>query len=322
MTDEAALDRPARESSQKLNTARLRDLSQRRLFPWLTDAVMDWVVIGAGLALFGRWPCALTLLLAVLITGNRQHALTVLGHDGTHYTLSGNARFNDILTNLLCFLPLGLTVSGYRALHYAHHKHTGTENDPELGHKRMRSPQWDLPADRWKNLYYALADLAGGSLPDYLIIVRFSKPALKREYLYLGGFHLLALAGLVAAGLWWAAFVWYFSLVTSFMMYFRLRLWLEHQGTADTLRVDLSRWQGALLSPHNAFYHWEHHRYPTIPYHKLPETRALLGGESACRLGALIDGFETARAVPSGTPLKSLQEERGGEARTAPASVS
>src|ERR1035438_9783025 len=194
MTDEAALDRPARENSQKLNTARLRDLSRRRLFPWLTDAVMDWVVIAAGMALFGRWPCALTLLLAVLITGNRQHALTVLGHDGTHYTLSGNARFNDILTNLLCFLPLGLTVSGYRALHYAHHKHTGTEDDPELGHKRMRSPQWDLPATPGTVLRYALMDLVGFSLADYIIIVRFSKPQKGSDYRPLALLHIGALS--------------------------------------------------------------------------------------------------------------------------------
>jgi len=75
----------------------------------------------------------------------------VLGHDGTHYTLSGNARLNDILTNLVCFLPLGLTVSGYRALHYAHHQHTGTEHDPELRNKRMRSPQWTTgpPPPAW-----------------------------------------------------------------------------------------------------------------------------------------------------------------------------
>src|ERR1019366_2615548 len=261
MTD-IAFDSNIREpGTGRLDIATLRELGTRALFPWLTDAAMDWLFIAAAIAAISLWPHFYTVLFGVLTIGNRQHALAILGHDGTHYTLSRNPALNDFLTNLLCFWPLGLTVSGYRALHYAHHKNTGTENDPELGHKRMRSPQWDLPANRWNILYYALADLAGGSLPDYLIIVRFSKPALKREYLYLGGFHLLALAGLVAAGLWWVAFVWYFSLVTSFMMFFRLRLWLEHQGTADTLRVDLSRWQGALLSPHNAFYHWEHHRY-------------------------------------------------------------
>jgi fatty acid desaturase len=293
----------------KLDTARLRSLSRRSLFPWLLDAVMDWTVVAAGLALLWRWPSAPTLLAAILITGNRQHALTVLGHDGTHYTLSRNTRLNDILTNLLCFLPLGLTVSGYRALHYAHHQHAGTENDPELGHKRMRSPQWDLPADRWKILSYAIADLIGGSVSDYLIIVKFAKPAARREYLFLAGFHVLAIAGLAATGLLWVAVIWYVSLVTSFMMFIRLRLWLEHQGTPDTLRVHLSRWQGALLSPHNAFYHWEHHKYPTIPYHRLPQARALLQGDPPCRLGALIDGFEAAKAIPSGMPLKVSQTE-------------
>jgi fatty acid desaturase len=299
---------PARSSagqSPKLDIARLRALSRRGLFPWLIDAVMDWGVIAAGFALWRLWPCAPTLLAALLITGNRQHALTVLGHDGTHYTLSTKAKLNDILTNLFCFLPLGITVSGYRALHYAHHQHNGTEHDPELGHKRMRSPQWDLPADRWKILSYAVADLIGGSLADYLIIVKFAKPAAQREYLYLAGFHLAFAAGLIASGLGWAAVIWYISLPTSFMMFFRLRLWLEHQGTPDTLRVHLSRWQGALLSPHNAFYHWEHHKYPTIPYHRLPQARALLLGESTRSLGALMDGFETANAIASGTPLKN-----------------
>ena len=120
-------------------TATLRELGARTLFPWLTDAAIDWLVIGGALADDPAYvPHFYTVLAGILIIGNRQHALAILGHDGTHYTLSRNAALNDFLTNLFCFWPLGLTVSGYRALHYAHHKNTGTENDPELGHKRMR----------------------------------------------------------------------------------------------------------------------------------------------------------------------------------------
>ena len=100
-----------------------------RLFPWLADAGMDWLVIAAALAMIQLWPHFYTVFAGILIVGNRQHALAILGHDGTHYTLSRNAAFNDFLTNLFCWWPLGLTVSGYRALHYAHHKNTGMEND-------------------------------------------------------------------------------------------------------------------------------------------------------------------------------------------------
>jgi len=142
----------------------------------------------------------------------------------------------------------------------------------------MRAPQSDLPNTPRTVLRYALMDLIGFSLADYVIIVRFAKPASRREYAPLALFHAVALGLLLGAGLWLVAAAWYFSLVTSFMMFFRLRLWLEHQGTDDTQRLALTRWQGAVLAPHNAWHHWEHHKYPTIPYHRLPEARRRLSG--------------------------------------------
>jgi fatty acid desaturase len=283
----------------------LRELGTRSMFQWLTDAAMDWAVIAAALAAVALWPHVAVFAAAVLVIGNRQHALTVLGHDGTHYTLSHKTRLNDLLTNLLCFWPLGLTVSGYRALHYAHHAHTGTESDPELGHKRMRAPQWDLPNKPIRVLRHAMMDLIGYSLADYVIIVRFAKPQSRREYAPLALFHLAALGLLLWSGMWLAAAAWYVSLVTSFMMFFRLRLWLEHQGTDDTQRLALTWWQGALLAPHNAWHHWEHHNYPTIPYHRLPEARRRLAGPAILTLRDLVTALRTSPHVASGASLRS-----------------
>jgi fatty acid desaturase len=292
----------------KLDTAALRELGKRSLFPWLADAAMDWLVIGATLAAISVWPHFYTVMFGVLIIGNRQHALAILGHDGTHYTLSRHGGLNDFLTNLFCFWPLGLTVSGYRALHYAHHKDTGTEHDPELGHKRMRAPQWDLPATPRTVLRYAVLDLIGYSLADYIIIVRFSKPQRRREYLPLALFHIATLCVLLGLGCWQAASVWYFSLVTSFMMFFRLRLWLEHQGTDDTQRLALTWRQGAILSPHNAWHHWEHHKYPTVPYHRLPQARQKLSGPPILTLRDLVGVLANTESTPSGTALKVSAE--------------
>ena len=304
MTD-IAFDSDVREPrTGRLDTATLRELGTRALFPWLTDAAKDWLVIAAAAAIIQLWPHVYTVLAGILIIGNRQHALAILGHDGTHYTISRNAALNDFLTNLFCFWPLGLTVSGYRALHYAHHKNTGMENDPELGHKRMRSPQWDLPATPRTVLRYALKDLIGYSLADYVIIVRLSKPQRRAEYLPLALFHMLAVSILLGLGAWPVAAAWYFSLVTSFMMFFRLRLWLEHQGTDDTQRVGLTLWQAVLLSPHNAWHHWEHHQYPTIPYHRLPEARTRLSGPAILTLRDLTGALASTRHIPSGAALK------------------
>jgi fatty acid desaturase len=291
-----------------LSTAALRSLTRRALFPWLRDALIDWLVIAAAMGLFQLCPNVLTAIAAVLIVGNRQHALAILGHDGTHYTISRNTVSNDFLTNLVCFWPFGLTVSGYRALHYAHHKHTGTEHDPELGHKRMRAPQWDLPNTPSRIMRYALWDLIGFSLADYLIIVRFSKPARRREYAALVLFHLMAAAVLIACGGWKAAALWYYALPTSFMMFFRLRLWLEHQGTGNTQRLALNRWQGAILAPHNAWHHWEHHKYPTIPYHRLPAARRRLDGPAVLTLPQLVSAFIDARPIASGAALQTMPD--------------
>lgn len=292
-----------RHCSTGINAATLRSLSRRSLFPWVFHATADWLTIAFALVLAGWHPGLPTILAAILVIGNRQHALAILGHDGTHYTLSRHARVNDLLTNLLCFWPLGLTVSGYRALHYAHHKNTGMDQDPELAHKRMRQPQWDLPASRWTVLGCALKDLIGYSLKDFVIIVSFSRPARRSHYIPLSLFHVLAIAAALAAGLWWAAVLWYASLVTSFMMFFRLRLWLEHQGTGTTQRIALKSWQAWILAPHNAWYHWEHHAYAAVPYHKLPRIRALIPEPVPVTLGQLVRSFETSRPIPSGTPL-------------------
>ena len=256
MTD-FAFDSNVRElQTGRLDTSALRELGARALFPWLTDAAIDWFVIAAAVAMIQLWPHVYTVLAGILIVGNRQHALAILGHDGTHYTLSRNAVLNDFLTNLFCFWPLGLTVSGYRALHYAHHKNTGMENDPELGHKRMRAPQWDLPATHWTVLRYALKDLIGYSIADYIIIVRFSKPQSKREYLPLALFHIAAISLLLALGGWPMAAAWYFSAGYYLHDVVSAPPVAGASGNRRHASAALTFWQAPLLSPHNSWHHW------------------------------------------------------------------
>ena len=146
---------------------------------------------------------------------------------------------------------------------------------------------------------------------------KYSKPDKPSEYIPLLCFHAIAVTVLAVSGLWWAGLLWYAGLVTTFMMSFRLRLWLEHQGTDDTQRLSLTWWQAALLSPHNAWHHWEHHKYPTVPYHRLPQARRRLGGRAILTLHDLTSALASTRHIPSGTALKvsaepgdSLAEDR------------
>lgn len=292
----------------RLNAEVMRRLTKKTMRPWLEDALIDWLVIGAVFGILGATQNVFLLLPAILIIGNRQHALTVLGHEGAHFALS-TRRVNDSLSGLLAFWPLGLTTSGYRNVHMQHHKHTNMQADPELAHRAARAPQWDLPIGLGRIARYCLSDLLGGSMADYRIIVTFSKPDAQREYLPLAALHIGFVSLTLAAGLWWVAALWYLSLVTSFMMFFRLRTFLEHLGVPDTHRLRLNAWQRHVLAPHNIWYHWEHHTYPAIAYRKLPELRRLLPQKPSITLQELLTFLATAPPVASGEALKTDAEE-------------
>ena len=147
----------------------------------------------------------------------------------------------------------------------------------------------------------------GYSVPDYVLIVRFARPERLGSWLAVAAFHLVIVAFCTITGLWTLAGLWYGSLLTVFMMQFRLRTWLEHQGSDDTHRLYLG-WIGrALLSPHNAWYHYEHHHWPSVPYHRLPALRALLPGEPVISLLELLRRFKTSPSIASGTPLRTLE---------------
>ena len=283
----------------------LQELSKKTAIPWLSSATMDWLIVSLAVAAFYTMINPLTFIIAVLTIGNRQHALAILGHDGTHFTLSLNKKFNDFLTNLFCFWPLGLTVSGYRSLHWKHHKHTGTIEDPELTHKRSRSPQWDLPAKPLAILKYALLDVIGCSIPDYKIIVTYSKPDSPKEYRPLILWHVIFISVLIVTGFYWALILWYTSLLTTFMMWFRLRLWLEHQGTSDTHRLKLSFWQAALFAPHNSWMHLEHHNWPSVSYHRLAKVRECFSDIPIMTLTDLLKFFKNSDPMVSGKIMLS-----------------
>lgn len=291
------------EAGNAIDGNALRSLSEPLVLPWLKDLFIDWAVLTISLSLVYFMPNPVTIFFCIIILGNRQHGLAILGHEGTHGRIAKSRWLNDLLSNIFCFWPLGLTASGYRKLHNQHHKNTGTEHDPELAHKRSRSPQWDLPAKPLKILKYAFLDMVGLSLPDYYIIVTYSKPEKNSDYIPLGLWHILFIGAFIFTSFWWIPILWYASLVTTFMLFFRLRLWLEHQGTSDTHRLHLTPVEGAILAPHNIWYHWEHHKYACIPYHQLPKARHMMTNVPVMKLTDLLEFFDKAAPSKSGQIL-------------------
>jgi fatty acid desaturase len=290
------------EQAQQEALARLRRPGKYR---WLAGVTLDWAVIVVALlaAAWIRRPGA--YLLTMLVVGNRQHALAIIGHDGAHRSVC-RARFaNDALTCLLCFWPLGLGLDGYRKHHYTHHRHTGTATDPELHYKGWGAPQWDLPTSRGRFAALLVRDLLGLS-PQSLLNLRRTIPALSvRDVVGPVLWWAVALTLLFRAGHAWVALLWAGSLATSYWATFRVRVWTEHMGTGGTHRISATWWQRLLFAPHNTWCHWEHHRWPSLPSASLPAARALDPRPEAIPLCQLFLAYRQSPRVPSGNAMES-----------------
>lgn len=240
---------------------------------WLTLTLCDWLVIGLAF-LLARKVGGIAYWLASLVIGNRQHALSIMAHDGAHK----GSFDNDFLLNVLTFWPLGGDVVGYRCFHFAHHRYLNGEQDRELVHKRWASPAFDLPLRPLLQLGYLAMDLVGLGIVDLVRLAIIVKPQTVVGGLGTVLIQLVFWTTCIATGEYWILALWYFSLISSFWAIFRLRIWIEHIGTPDVHRLSLRWWQACLIAPHWTSYHWEHHRRPTVPCWDLPALRTEFTG--------------------------------------------
>jgi fatty acid desaturase len=296
------------EVEQREVLARLR---RPVLLRWLAAVALDWGVIAAALAGAAWLRRPEGYVLAILVIGNRQHALAIIGHDGAHGAACRPRWLNDALTCLLCFWPLGLGLDGYRKHHYAHHRHTGTAADPELTYKSWGAPHWDLPASCNRRLALLLKDLCGLSPRELLNLRRTIPPLSGADFVGPLCWWAAAAVVLLLTGMGWALLAWGAALATSYWATFRYRVWTEHIGTPGTHRIQVTWWQRLLFAPHNTWCHWEHHRWPSLPSGSLPAARELVPGEAVVPLCQLLTEYRAAPRIPSGQPLREERTLRG-----------
>jgi len=236
---------------------------------WLFHTLLNWGIISVVIYLAIYFHNPLVYLLAIFIIGTRQHALTILGHEGSHFLISKRVWINEILASTLSFWPFGISLQGYRYFHLTHHSFLGTSHDPEQLHK-AGSKQWKYPK---RTLFYIIKDLCGLSFMEVYRLAKFTAPRQKSKLILPVTYMLLCNLLIYLEFSAIPIILWYISLYTSFWCVFRLRVWTEHIGTPTTLRVHLQLWQRLIYAPCNIWYHWEHHNCPSIPFYNLPQYR-------------------------------------------------
>ncbi|MEY4543873.1 MAG: hypothetical protein RL685_68 [Pseudomonadota bacterium] len=266
-----------------LPAGRVRQLSQRHRSAAWCAICFDWAVMISAMWIASNLNRVWCDALAVLVIGSRQHGLFAMLHEGVHYRIAESKSGNDWVCELLLAWPIGFSLPGFRAAHFAHHRRTNTADDPDW--VRKTNGGWILPMPALKLLKLVLSEILRvqtvrawlrlASRPE--ITASDDMPAGTRGYLLLRfGWRcaLLTCAALVF-GVKAPIVYWLVPLFTWCEVLLLLRNAAEHFGVrkqwfASTRSVVTSPLGRFFLAPHHVGLHTEHHLYRAVPFNRLP----------------------------------------------------
>src|SRR2546422_4386493 len=282
-----------------LNEDQLIAVRQRVTWKGAALIAHAWALILGSIALVAWWPNPLTFLLAVGIIGSRQLGLAILMHDGAHGCLSADEKVNLTLSQWFCAYPIFAETRAYRRYHLQHHARTQQEDDPDL----VLSAPFPITRPSYRRKFWR--DISGQTgyaqrKAQFLNALGDpSWPLAQRAACFwdkLGPqllFNVVFLAGLSAAGVWWAyPLLWLVPLLTWMMVITRIRNIAEHAVVPDsddplrnTRTTKANPIERALVAPYFVNYHLEHHLLYYVPCYNLPKLHAILmRGPHAARM--------------------------------------
>lgn len=283
--DPAILSRPDRV----LAPADLRRLSERSDMQGLARISIHLLLIAGGAALVALTRGTLWVVPAMLLQGWFLVALFAPVHESVHYTAFKSRRLN-IVVAWIASVPTLINSSFYRLFHYAHHRHTqDPARDPELAGPLPRTVwEYVLRISGW-GYYRSRVDFYGRILRndwrDFPYIPERERAGVRRSIAAM-----LALFFVVFAGWSWLdpAGPWLFWLLPVVMAQPILRVMLlsEHTLCSDDDN-GLTNTRSTLVNPLMHLVHWnmpyhaEHHLYPSIPFHRLPQAHREIGDRFA-----------------------------------------
>lgn len=283
-----------------LRRAMRREMAQyTRLSPWRTywAIAAQWIVIAIAVAAAIYFNHPFVYLIAIVVIASRQHALGVLGHEGSHFRITPRRRLNDFVADFFCWLPVGFNNTRYGYEHILHHRFVNGDRDPYMADFKT-DPQFWWPKSRSAAWGSFAQDLSGAHFARV-----FSKgnrwgpfyprgvPLSLQDKHTAAAFYLLLLVGLwLSSGWWYFLLLWLLPLVTVTWWIIHFRTVAEHlgidkgaSGLAGTRHVNGTRLEQLFLCPCNINYHLAHHLFPAVPWYHLPALHRRLMQEPAYR---------------------------------------
>jgi len=224
------------------------------------------------------WAVPLTVLLGYLVA-----FLFNALHETAHQTAFRTRRWNYALGHLAGFALL-LPYEYYRAFHWDHHRYTqDPERDPELAtplpNSMLGLAWYVLGPPVWYGRVRTRLLHAAGRVTEPWVPADKRALIVREARLYVLGYALVIAASIATRSL---AAVWLWVLpVMVGQLFMRPYLLSEHTGCAHSpnmLENTRTTYTNAFVHffAWNMPYHVEHHAYPAVPFHALPQLNALL----------------------------------------------
>ena len=218
--------------------------------------------------------------------------LFCLEHEATHRTPFRSPALSDWAGRVAGAI-LVLPFEWFRPFHLAHHRFTNDpERDPELAEPKpegWKAIAWVVSGlPYWIGEVRLIAALVRGKVEGDYIPER-AKPRIVREARILVGLYALAALSLIVTPL--LLWVWIVPVLLG-QPFLRVYLLAEHSDcppVADMLWNTRTTYTGRLIRAlaWNMPYHVEHHSWPTVPFHRLPD----LHEDMRAHLKVTADGY-------------------------------
>lgn len=280
----ASVTTPPESAKQILAVSELAALNQRSNLVGGLRLSVHLIFLGICGSLWAIAPLAIALP-ALLLYGIGLAFMFCPTHECVHRTAFKSNWLNDFVAWFVGLLSF-YNSTYYRRYHKWHHRYTRVEDkDPELS---------DLEPKNWRQYLLYLSGIpwwwgkivghlkvASGHLDNYFFLPERSYAEVMRStWLQLGVYGAISLLSIPLGHPFWLAKYWLLPLAIG-QPFLRFVLLAEHtRCTMDdnlltNTRTTLSLWPLRFLM-WNMSYHAEHHLYPSIPFHALPQAHQQL----------------------------------------------
>jgi fatty acid desaturase len=279
-------DAPVAQWSKPLAIETVRRLSTLNSWKSMGSILQEWLLMiscAVGCWQVIHWNVYAAVpayLFTIIFIGSRQHALSILMHEGAHYRLMKNRVANDFFAELFTAWPMHIAMRNYREHHFPHHRSPNTDEDPDW-QLRSKDQSWEFPKTKLRLAFMFLLDFLGLRFVDqYRTFGRYTFPhKRKRDWIDLirEVYSLTYIVTFTYFGLWIPYLIfWMVPMLTWLKVVLRMRTIAEHYALDYShmfrqTRTTYANWiERIFIAPKNIGYHLDHHLYPSVPFYNLP----------------------------------------------------